>query len=39
MLYRIGSSVSLKGAKLEYVPIEPIMTIAFQESEVRFRLR
>jgi len=27
-----------KGAKLEYVPTEPITTIAFQESGVRFRL-
>jgi hypothetical protein len=40
MLHQIGQSVSLydKGAKLEYVPIEPIITIAFQESGVRFRL-
>jgi hypothetical protein len=27
-----------KGAKLGYVPIEPIIMIAFQESGVRFRL-
>ena len=40
MLHRIGRSVSLydKGAKLEHVPIELIITIAFQESGVRFRL-